>query len=103
MRISLGAALFLVISGIALFGIGLTYTDTYYIGSGVAILLLGTVFAAILMWRRDTDIASTHSMATMTAMTPALPAKATDTLNPVMKKNKSDSNLELMGHMEESL
>ena len=79
MRISLGAALFFVVSGIALLGVGLTYTDAYSIGSGVTVILLGTVAAAILMGRSE----EAASEATM-------------------KKNKSDSNLELMGRMEEA-
>lgn len=84
MRISLGAALFFVLSGIALLGVGLTYTDAYYIGSGVTVILLGTVAAAILMGR-SVEAASEPQ-----------------TVIATMKKNKSDSNLELMGRMEEA-
>ena len=49
MRVFLGAALFLVLSGVALFGIGLARADTYYIASGIPLFFIGTIFAGIVL------------------------------------------------------
>ena len=95
MRISLGGALIFVLSGIALFGVGLARTDVYYIASGLLVFFLGTIFAGIVLGKcvgKEEEV--------RTAVQSRPPA-AILSANPVLKKNKSDTNLELMGHMDE--
>lgn len=117
MRLSLGVALFFVLSGIALFGVGLARDDVYYIASGVPVFFLGTVFAGMVLGkcvgrgiadeiintgilineRRTIALPVTRAGATV-AVAVVRPVQST---NPAMKKNKSDTDLELMGHMDD--
>jgi len=95
MRVSLGVSLFVVLSGIALFGVGLARMDTYYIASGIPIFLLGVIFAAIVLGKCVGEgVAEDVIVHEGRTTTPTL------STNPVMKKNKSDTDLELMGHMD---
>ena len=97
MRMYLGIALASVLSGVALFGVGLARTDVYYIASGILIFFLGTIFAGIVLGKcvgkeiAEEVLSAVHSR----TPTPVL------SVNPALKKNKSDTNLELMGHMDE--
>lgn len=116
MRLSLGVALFFVLSGIALFGVGLARDDVYYIASGIPVFFIGTVFAGMVLGKCvgrgiADEIISTGILAnegrTITLTVTRTAAAATTTprpvlsVNPVMKKNKSDTDLELMGHMDD--
>lgn len=111
MRVFLGAALFMVLSGIALFGIGLVRDDMYYIASGIPVFFIGTIFAGIVLGKCigqeiAEEVVSTAIIAQQ-ARTVAISANAANTANPVrsamkpMKKNKSDTDLELMGAMDD--
>jgi hypothetical membrane protein len=97
MRISLGFALFLVLSGFALFGIGLARADTYYIASGVPIFFLGTIIAGIVLGKcREKSNQEGNTVGEgITAIVMST--------NPAMKKNKSDTDLKLMGHMDDEM
>jgi hypothetical protein len=102
MRASLGAALFLVLSGIALFGVGLARTDTYYIASGIPLFFLGTIFAGIVLGKCvGGGLAEEDVSRGTTALPPQTTPRPVLSINPVMKKNKSDTDLELMGHMDD--
>jgi hypothetical membrane protein len=98
MRVSLGVALFVVLSGVALFGIGLARTDTYYIASGVPIFFVGTALGAMVLGKcvrsPDTNATAVAASSAITTVRPVLSA------NLILKKNKSDTDLELMGHMD---
>ena len=104
MRVSLGVALFIVLSGVALFGVGLARADAYYIASGLSIFFLGTLIAAIILGKCtginevDPDEGTDATTTTTTNTTASRPVQST---NPVMKKNKSDTDLELMGNTDE--
>jgi len=105
MRVFLGAALFLVLSGVALFGIGLVRDDMYYIASGIPVFFIGTIFAGIVLGK---CIGQEIAEEVVSAGIVAQEGRNTiNTTNPVrsaikpMKKNKSDTDLELMGHMDE--
>jgi hypothetical protein len=114
MRVFLGAALFMVLSGIALFGIGLVRDDMYYIASGIPVFFIGTIFAGIVLGKCigqeiAEEVVSTAIVAQQ-GRTVAISANTTNTANtanPVrsamkpMKKNKSDTDLELMGAMDD--
>jgi hypothetical protein len=97
MRISLGGALIFVLSGIALFGVGLARTDVYYIASGLLVFFLGTIFAGIVLGK----CVGKEIVEEVRTAVQSRPPAAILSANPVLKKNKSDTNLELMGHMDE--
>jgi hypothetical protein len=111
MRVFLGAALFLVLSGVALFGIGLVRDDMYYIASGIPVFFIGTIFAGIVLGKCiGQEIAEEIVSAGIVAHEGRIVANTVNTANttnPVrsamkpMKKNKSDTDLELMGHMDD--
>ena len=98
MRVSLGVSLFVVLSGIALFGVGLARMDTYYIASGIPIFLLGVFFAAIVLGKCVGEGVAEDAIVLEGRTPTSAPTLST---NPVMKKNKSDTDLELMGHMDD--
>jgi len=100
MRVSLGVALFLVLSGVALFGIGLARGDTYYIASGIPVFFLGTIFAGIVLGKCVGQEIAEDNRRTVASTIPSTP-KPVLSINPAMKKNKSDTDLELMGHMDD--
>ena len=108
MRVFLGAALFLVLSGVALFGIGLARADTYYIASGIPLFFIGTIFAGIVLGKCvGQEIAEEVDSTAIVAQQGRTVANTINTTNPVrsamkpMKKNKSDTDLELMGAMDD--
>ena len=108
MRVFLGAALFMVLSGIALFGIGLVRNDMYYIASGIPVFFIGTIFAGIVLGKCiGQEIAEEVVSTAIVAQQGRIVANTVNTTNPVrsamkpMKKNKSDTDLELMGHMDD--
>jgi len=112
MRLSLGVALFFVLSGIALFGIGLARDDVYYIASGIPVFFIGTIFAGMVLGKCvgqgiAEEIVSAGILAnegrtiTLTVSRATTTPKPVLSVNPVMKKNKSDTDLELMGHMDD--
>ena len=113
MRLSLGVALFFVLSGIALFGVGLARDDVYYIASGIPVFFIGTVFAGMVLGKCvgrgiADEIISTGILAnegrtitlTVSRTTTTTTARPVLSVNPAMKKNKSDTDLELMGTMD---
>ena len=111
MRLSLGVALFFVLSGIALFGVGLARDDVYYIASGIPVFFIGTVFAGMVLGKCvgrgiSDEIISTGILAnegrtiTLTVSRTTTTARPVLSINPAMKKNKSDTDLELMGTMD---
>ena len=77
----------LLVGGITLFGIGIGNSDTKFTAPGICAFGVGFVLSAILLakhLRKRKD------------------ATETVAINPVMKKNKSDTNLELMSEIQES-
>jgi hypothetical protein len=109
MRLSLGVALLSVLSGIALFGIGLARDDVYYIASGIPVFFIGTIFAGMVLGKcvgqGIAEEISTGILAnegrTITLTVSRTTPKPVLSVNPVMKKNKSDTDLELMGKMDD--
>jgi len=105
MRVSIGVALFIVLSGVALFGVGLARTDAYYIASGLSIFFLGTLIAAIILGKctgiNEVDPDEGTDATTTTTTTNTTASRPVHSTNPVMKKNKSDTDLELMGNTDE--
>jgi hypothetical protein len=107
MRLSLGVALFFVLSGIALFGIGLARDDVYYIASGIPVFFIGTIFAGIVLGKcvgqgiAEEIVANEGRTIALTVSRTTTTPKPVLSINPVMKKNKSDTDLELMGTMDD--
>lgn len=94
MRHCLGLSLFLLLAGIALFGVGLARSDTNFIAPGIVVLaisfLLGAAVIGLCTRQEEPHVLSTGSSVVVQTST-----------NPTMKKNKSDTNLELMSSMDE--
>jgi len=111
MRLSLGVALFFVLSGIALFGVGLARDDVYYIASGIPVFFIGTIFAGMVLGKcvgqgiaeeiSTGILANEGRTITLTVSRTTTTSKPVLSVNPVMKKNKSDTDLELMGKMDD--
>jgi len=83
-----------MLGGIALFGVGLARSDTAFIAPGIVFLGMGVMLGAAVIGlctrQEDSEVLSTASSGVVQTST-----------NPTMKKNKSDTNLELMSSMDE--
>ena len=94
MRHCIGLSIFLMLAGIALFGVGLARSDTNFIAPGIVVLAIGILLGAAVI-----------GLCTKGEEPPVLSMGNTvvvqTSTNPTMKKNKSDTNLELMSSMDE--
>ena len=90
MQRSLGVVLFINLVGIALFGVGLAYSNTSFVAPGIAVLVVG-IMAAIVMLGRHVSTIQIEEQPTQIQIQ-----------NPVMKKNKSDTDLELLSEAQDA-
>ena len=77
----------MLMGGITLFGIGIGNSDTKFTAPGICAFGVGFVLSVILLAKH---------------LRKRKNATETVAMNPVMKKNKSDTNLELMSEIQES-